>query len=87
MSAHQILFAKSAKKDIQKLDLQTRKRLKQKFTTFILDPLPHSKKLINSKIGTHRWRVGSYRVIFDLDSKKQEILILRVRHRKEVYKC
>ena len=36
------------------------------------------------KIGTYRFRMGNYRVIFDIEGK--DIVILRVGHRREIYK-
>jgi len=38
---------------------------------------------------TYRFRVGDYRVVFRLDPQNQQLVVLvvlRVRHRKEVYK-
>ncbi len=32
-----------------------------------------------------RIRVGDYRVVYEIEDKKNEIRILRVRHRREVY--
>lgn len=35
-------------------------------------------------LGTYRYRIGDYRVIFDMDGKK--VVILRIGHRREVYR-
>jgi len=41
-------------------------------------------KLTNPKIGTYRFKIGDYRVVFDLDDKT--IVVLRIGHRKSIYK-
>ncbi|HUD81721.1 MAG TPA: type II toxin-antitoxin system RelE/ParE family toxin [Patescibacteria group bacterium] len=38
----------------------------------------------NSKVGDYRFRVGDYRVVFDLN--KNKIIILMIEHRREVYR-
>ncbi|PIR59695.1 MAG: type II toxin-antitoxin system RelE/ParE family toxin [Candidatus Pacebacteria bacterium CG10_big_fil_rev_8_21_14_0_10_45_6] len=85
MKVYKLIFTKSARKDIEKLDSVTKKRLLNKFKTFAQNPLEYAKKLVNHRIGTYRWRVGNYRVIFDLDDVENIAIVLRVRHRKNVY--
>ena len=81
---YKLLYTKSAAKDIQKLDTVVRKRLKSKLETYASNPLFHAKKLIDFSLGTYRWMVGNYRIIFDID--RENIIILRVRHRREIYR-
>ena len=82
--AYILLYTKSAYKDIQKLDTITKKRLKKKLEIFMDNPLFYAKKLTNPALGTYRWRAGNYRIVFDIDRNK--VIILRVGHRKEIYK-
>lgn len=44
------------------------------------------RKLKDPKIGTYRYRVGNYRIVYDIDHSQEEIYILRIRHRREVYR-
>jgi len=81
---YQIFYTKSAFQDIKKLDIVVKKRIKKKIEEFSSYPLSHAKKLINSSIGSYRWRIGNYRIVFDID--KNKIVILRVGHRREIYK-
>lgn len=78
------LYTRTAFKDIQKLDSVSRKKIKKKIEEYSDKPLIYSKKLINSSIGTYRWRAGNYRIVFDVD--KDKIIILRIGHRREIYK-
>jgi len=83
MARYRLIYTKRALKDIKKLDSIAQSRLKKALEKFVLDPLGCSTKLIDSKLGEYRFRIGNLRVIFDLD--KKEIVILRVGHRREIY--
>jgi mRNA interferase RelE/StbE len=82
--AYKIIYSKSAAKDIRKLDSVTKKKLGRAIERYSQNPQGHAKKLISSKIGQYRWRAGSYRIVFDLSGKT--IQVLRLGHRREIYK-
>lgn len=82
--SYKLVYTKIAFRDIQKLDNVAKKRIKKKLEELSRNPIGLSKKLISSSLGTYRFRVGNYRIIFDID--KQNIVILRVGHRREIYK-
>jgi len=48
------------------------------------EPLKYASKLTDAALGTYRFRIGDYRVIFDIEDK--EIVVLRVGHRRDVYR-
>ena len=74
-----------ARKDINSLDPIVQKRIAKKLKYYIKqsDPLQFAKKLVDSSGGDYHWRVGNYRVVFDVSA--EEIRLLRVQHRKDVY--
>ncbi len=82
--AYTLLYTKSAVNDIKKLDIIVKKRIKKKLEEYSSDPLAYAKKLINSAIGSYRWRVGNFRIVFDI--KGDKIVVLRIGHRREIYK-
>ena len=81
---YKLLYTKTAYQDIQKLDDVAKKRIKKKLEEYIRDPFHHAKKLTDSSVGSYRWRIGNHRIVFDID--KDKIIILRVGHRREIYK-
>lgn len=81
---YQILYTKTAFEDIKKLDSVAKRKIQKKIEAYAEKPLFYAKKLVNCVIGTYRWRVGNYRIVFDIDGQK--IIILRVGHRKEIYR-
>jgi len=82
--SHKILYTKSAVRDIKKLDSVAKKKIRKKIEKFSKKPLSNARKLLDPKIGSYRWRAGNYRIVFDIE--KSKIIILRVGHRKEIYK-
>lgn len=40
--------------------------------------------MVDPRLGTYRFRIGDYRIIFDIEG--EEIVILRIGHRREIYR-
>ncbi len=82
-------YTKNARRDLKKFDIKTSQRIINKvfFYSQQKDPLSFAKKLTNSQIGDYRFRIGEYRVVFDVDKNGtlQLLMILRIKHRKDVY--
>ena len=77
--SYKLLYTNTAFKDIKKLDIVAKKRIGKKIEEFSKDPFSTSKKLVNSSIGSYRWRIGNYRVIYKiLDNEKLTFLIIRI---------
>lgn len=86
MTAYTLLYKKPAVKDIQKLTPQVKKRLKAKLEWFInqSDPLSFAERLTKPSDAQYRFRVGVYRILFDIEG--DNLVILRIQHRREVYR-
>ncbi len=83
--AYELVYTKRAVKDIRRLDHKVKKRLKKALERFRESPFEGSvQKLSDPEFGTYRFRIGDYRVIFDVDGNK--LIILRVGHRKDIYR-
>lgn len=82
----QFVFSESSKKDIAKLPTAEQKRLKKKLLYWqqLNNPLVQAKSLTRHQSASHRFRFGSYRLIVKVLG--DEIRVLRVRHRKDIYK-
>jgi len=81
---YEIILTHRAIKDLERFDPGTRRRLGQKLQEYAVDPIPNARKLVDPTIGTYRFRIGDYRVIFDLVGTT--IVVLRIGHRKEIYR-
>jgi len=85
-SGHRYLITKTARADLDSLSQSVRERIGKKLKYFIEsgEPLKFAEKLTSRRDGDYRFRVGDYRIIFIFDGKT--IYILRVQHRREVYR-
>lgn len=81
---YRLVYTRRAERDIKKLDLNTKKRIGKALLRYSEEPLKYAEKLSDPILGEYRFRVGDYRVIFDLEGN--EIVVLRVGHRREIYK-
>ncbi len=50
------------------------------------DPRPRQAKKLSGLDALYRIRVGDYRIVYTIREKKLLILVLRIAHRKDVYK-
>ncbi len=82
--SYKLVYTRRAEKDIRKLDPSISHQISKALLKLQDNPLELSEKLTNPEIGTYRFRTGDYRVVFDIEGK--DIVILRVGHRKEIYK-
>lgn len=49
-------------------------------------PRPTGAKKLTDESGVWRLRVGDYRVLYRIDDANEQVVILRVRHRRDVYR-
>jgi mRNA interferase RelE/StbE len=85
-----IEIAPAAKKELNKLDRQTAQRILtflRKRIAPLKDPRSIGDALKGPKFGEYwRYRAGDYRIIVRIEDDVLLILVLRVGHRKHVYK-
>ena len=81
---YQLLYTHRAIKDIAGLSTDIKKRIVKTLLRYQDNPLHYAEALTDRALGGYRFRIGDYRVIFDMDGSN--IVVLRVGHRKEIYK-
>ena len=81
---YRLVYTKRSVEDIQKLDTLARRRIGERLRSLENDPLGKSRKLLNPRIGTYRYRIGDYRAVFDISGR--DVVVLRVGHRREIYR-
>ncbi len=81
---YHLVYTSRAARDIEDLDAKTKERIGRQLLRLSEDPLRHAEKLAHSSLGSFRFRIGDYRVVFDLEGA--EIVVLRVGHRREIYR-
>ena len=82
----EIIYLPKAVKEFKKLPKNIQKRIakKMRFYSSSKNPLKYAKQLTFYELGEFRFRIGDYRVIFDV--KKNKIYVLKISKRDDVYK-
>ncbi len=83
---YQVKLTKEAAKFLKRSDPLLRKRLIKAIDNLQNDPYPNGCKKLISYEQYYRIRVGDYRIVYQLFKNKLIIYIIRIRHRKDVYK-
>jgi mRNA interferase RelE/StbE len=85
MTTYAVEFTKSAQKELNKLPKNISVRLAKAIAKLAENPRLGK---VRPMVGVKSWRlrVEDYRIIYDISDKKLIILIIRVRHRKDVYR-
>lgn len=81
---YELAYTRRAVRDIKRLDEQSKRRLGVALERYADSPFQFAKKLTSPELGTYRFRVGDFRVVFDIEGNK--LIILRVGHRREIYR-
>ena len=84
MANYKILIKPSAVKELKKISNPDFDRITEKIRRLSSDPRPKGcEKLSHQE--KYRVRQGNYRIIYLVDDAKQEIIIYKIGHRREVY--
>ena len=82
--SYRLVYTQKAVRDIDRLDAGVKNRIGATLLRFKDNPLQYAERLTDPELGGYRFRIGDYRVIFDIEGN--DIVVLRVGHRKEIYK-
>jgi mRNA interferase RelE/StbE len=86
MASFRIEFARAAEKDLRGVDRRYLSKILESIEGLQNQPRPQGcKKLVGSQ-NTYRIRIGDYRVIYEIEDSVLVILIVRIRHRQDVYR-
>lgn len=86
---YKVIYSEESIKDLHKLDKAVGRRIVEKIAFFSKqNDLSKFSKALKGFDGKYRFRVGDYRVIYKIGSSGeiQILMVLNVKHRKDVYK-
>jgi mRNA interferase RelE/StbE len=79
-----VRFARRAEKDLDRLDLQVRRRVVKAIQQLADDPRAGSLRRLTGRPES-RLRVGDWRVIVETDSRSHQVFVVRVLPRGRAY--
>jgi len=82
----ELIFSRSAFRQLSSLEKTVQKRIVEKLDFYLSQkkPVKFAEKLRDSYLGEWRFRIGEYRIIFDVENNK--IIILKIGHRRNIYR-
>jgi mRNA interferase RelE/StbE len=82
---YRVLIPKPVQKELDDLPGFIHKKIISSISALEDNPRPHGCLKLSGREGW-RIKVGEYRVIYEIDDKEQTALLLRVAHRREIYR-
>ncbi len=80
-----IRFKASARKELLRLSPEVAQRISSAVGSLSGDPRPHGCEKLKQRLGW-KIRVGDYRVIYEIDDGAGIVTVLKVGHRRQVYR-
>jgi len=84
---YEIVINREAQDFFEEASASLQKKLDRCFHTIKTYPRyhPNIKPLKGELAGYYRYRVGDYRVVYSINEEKQQIIVIVIAHRRQVY--
>jgi len=87
VASYRVLIKPSATKEIEAVgQKEDRQRIVTRIRSLARDPRPFGSEKLSGKEDLYRLRVGRYRIVYSVGDAELVVLIVRVGHRKNVYR-
>ncbi len=86
MARYSIEISRTAEKQLEKLNRDDQRRVGRAILALADDPHPQGSRKLTGYDDVFRIRVGRYRVLYSISGKTLIIIILKIGHRKDVYR-
>ena len=83
---YEVYLERAAENDLKRLPTATFQRIIPHIKALAENPRPSSCRKLTGSKNDWRIRVGDYRILYEIDEKAKAVKIMRVRHRREVYR-
>lgn len=85
MIDYSIIFARSARREMESLDPPIVQRIVRRIEELSRDPRPPGCKKLKGGLSLRRIRIGDYRVIYAIQDQMRVVDVVGVRHRSKAY--
>jgi mRNA interferase RelE/StbE len=82
---YRLVIKPSAGKELERLDDQVLRRIDAAILRLKENPQPQGAKKLTG-VPLYRVRVGTYRVVYEIDNVRKQITVVTIGHRREVYR-
>ncbi len=81
-----VVLKPAAIRDLRKLEKRDQRRIGDRIDALRADPRPPGMEVLKGQEGFVRIRVGDYRIIYLVDDEAREVLVVKIRHRRNAYR-
>ncbi|MFH0795310.1 MAG: type II toxin-antitoxin system RelE/ParE family toxin [bacterium] len=86
MKRYRVEFTPSARREFLKLSDAVVVRLAPRILALGKNPRPAGSKKLSVQEDIYRIRIGDYRVLYEIQDKVLVVLVVKVGHRREIYR-
>jgi mRNA interferase RelE/StbE len=86
VNKYKIEFSNAALKQLKKLPVKVRTRIQTKIDELADNPRPNGVVKLEDSDNGYRIRIGNYRVLYNIFDDVLLVTVVRVGHRKDVYR-
>ena len=86
MPDYTVVFARSARKELQNLDPQVARRILKAIEALVANPRPSGVVKLEGATDLWRVRVGEWRVVYRISDRDRLVDVIAVRHRRDAYR-
>jgi len=83
---YEVHLERAAENDLRRLSATAFHRIIPHIRALAENPRPSNCRKLTGSKDDWRIRIGDYRVLYEIDEKTKAVKIMRVRHRREVYR-
>ena len=82
---YSVIIQRRAQRRIARFPTDVQDRIERSLRTLSNEPRPAGSRKLQGREGW-RIRIGNYRAIYEIDDTAQEVLVVDVGHRKDIYR-
>jgi mRNA interferase RelE/StbE len=82
----EIILKRAAEKDLRRLSDEVHDRVIEGISTFATNPRPPGSEKLSGSKSTGEFRLGDYRVLYEMADTIRVVRVYRARHRRDAYK-
>jgi mRNA interferase RelE/StbE len=86
VTEYAITFARSARRELERLERSLVQRVLLRIEELAADPRPSGCRKLQGGSDLWRIRIGDYRVVYTVNDGQRVVDVVAVRHRREVYR-
>jgi mRNA interferase RelE/StbE len=86
VAAYTVAILPSALRQLAELPRHDQRRIKERIDRLAADPRPPGVKKLQGESDLFRLRSGNYRVIYSVEDVRLTVLVIRIGHRRDVYR-